>query len=83
MKTLSLFNSRDESEEKLKCKDLNSLVLFKIYDVDNDGFVTKEELLVILKTLVLHSLKDEQLEQIVDRTIDELDTDGDGKLNYE
>ena len=62
---------------------LNSLVLFKIYDVDNDGFVTKEELLVILKTLVLHSLKDEQLEQIVDRTIDELDTDGDGKLNYE
>ena len=51
--------------------------------MDNDGFVTREELLVILKTLVLHSLKDDQLEQIVDRTIDELDLDGDGKLNYE
>ena len=38
---------------------------------------------MILKTLVLHSLKDDQLEQIVDRTIDELDLDGDGKLNYE
>ncbi len=50
--------------------------------MDGDGYVTKEELLVILKTLVLHSLKDEQLEQIVERTIDELDTDGDGKLNY-
>ena len=45
--------------------------------------MTREELLVILKTLVLHSLKDDQLEQIVDRTIDELDLDGDGKLNYE
>ena len=57
--------------------------MFKIYDVDSDGYITREELLVILKTLVLHSLKDDQLEQIVERTIDELDEDGDGKLNYE
>jgi len=41
-----------------------------------------EEMFSTLKLLVGRRLSDSQLRQIVDRTIAELDTDGDGKLNF-
>ncbi|KAF7330769.1 hypothetical protein MVEN_02415800 [Mycena venus] len=73
---LSAFSSRGGREEKLK-------FAFKVYDVDRDGFISNGELFLVLKMMVGNNLKDQQLQQIVDKTIMEADQDGDGKLNFE
>ncbi|KAJ7937423.1 hypothetical protein B0H13DRAFT_2425556 [Mycena leptocephala] len=73
---LSAFSSRGGREEKLK-------FAFKVYDVDRDGFISNGELFLVLKMMVGNNLKDQQLQQIVDKTIMEADQDGDGKLNFD
>ena len=50
----------------------------RIYDMDNDGFVSNGELFQVLKMMVGNNLKDTQLQQIVDKTIilyDKVQTD--------
>ena len=56
--------------------------MFKIYDINNDGFVSQEEMITVFKSLVGKDLSSAQLEQIVDKTIKDLDVDHDGKLNF-
>jgi len=73
---LSAFSSRGGRDEKLQ-------FAFKVYDVDRDGFISNGELFLVLKMMVGNNLKDQQLQQIVDKTILEADQDGDGKLNFE
>lgn len=63
-------------EEKLK-------FAFKIYDIDQDGFISNGELFTVLKMMVGNNLTDLQLQQLVDRTIIKADLDFDGKINYE
>ena len=59
----------------LGLKYLYSLVLtmninaFRIYDMDNDGYISNGELFQVLKMMVGSNLKDTQLQQIVDKTI--------------
>lgn len=51
---------------------------FRYIDKDNDGFLTLRE----LKTILSHSnsgISDEEIEQF----FKEIDTDGDGKIDYE
>lgn len=57
-------------------------VAFQIYDVDRDGFISAGELFHVLKIMVGSNLKDQQLQQIVDKTILYHDTDGDGKISF-
>ena len=45
------------------------LLIYRIYDMDNDGFVSNGELFQVLKMMVGNNLKDTQLQQIVDKTI--------------
>ncbi|GAA5863666.1 hypothetical protein JCM5353_007712 [Sporobolomyces roseus] len=73
---LSAFSSRGERDEKLK-------FAFKVYDMDRDGFISNGELFLVLKAMVGSNLKDQQLQQIVDKTMMEADQDGDGKLSFE
>ena len=56
---------------------------FKIYDIDEDGFITNGELFTVLKMMVGNNLTDLQLQQLVDRTIIKADLDYDGKISYE
>ena len=42
---------------------------FRIYDIDEDGFITNGELYNVLKLMVGTNLTDVQLQQLVDRTI--------------
>jgi serine/threonine-protein phosphatase 2B regulatory subunit len=63
--------------------DLGFQVAFKVYDMDRDGFISNGELFLVLKMMVGSNLKDQQLQQIVDKTIMEADKDGDGKLSFE
>ncbi|WFD44909.1 Calcineurin subunit B [Malassezia psittaci] len=56
--------------------------VFKVYDMDRDGYISNGELFLVLKMMVGTNLKDQQLQQIVDKTIMEADQNGDGKLDF-
>ncbi len=51
--------------------------------MDRDGFISNGELFLVLKMMVGNNLKDNQLQQIVDKTIMEADKDGDGKISFD
>lgn len=51
--------------------------------MDRDGFISNGELFLVLKMMVGSNLKDNQLQQIVDKTIMEADKDLDGKISFE
>ena len=58
-------------------------VIFKVYDIDHDGFIGNGELFQVLKMMAGDNLTDVQLQQIVDKTIVDADKDKDGKLSYD
>jgi serine/threonine-protein phosphatase 2B regulatory subunit len=58
-------------------------VAFRIYDADDDGFVTRADLLHQLQQTNRRGLAQPQLEQIVGSTLAAFDSDGDGQLSYE
>ena len=62
---------------------LDLVFLSRIYDIDNDGYISNGELFQVLKMMVGSNLKDTQLQQIVDKTILFADKDEDGKINFE
>ncbi|XP_046849226.1 calcineurin B homologous protein 1-like isoform X1 [Xenia sp. Carnegie-2017] len=84
MKTLAHFrrsskkghNPLNTAEEKLK-------FIFRIYDLDNDGNITKVDLLKILEMMVGVSIGKDQLEQIAHRTIKDANGDIDDAINFE
>ncbi|XP_055333778.1 calcineurin subunit B type 2-like [Paramacrobiotus metropolitanus] len=72
------------SQFSVKGDKLSKLRLaFSIYDIDRDGFIANGELFQVLKMMVGNNLKDQQLQQIVDKTIMYADKDGDGKVSFE
>jgi len=73
---LSQFSVKSDKEQKLR-------FAFRIYDMDRDGFISNGELFQVLKMMVGSNLKDTQLQQIVDKTIQIHDRDGDGKISFE
>ncbi|KAI0119632.1 calcineurin subunit B [Daldinia grandis] len=73
---LSAFSSKGNKEQKLR-------FAFKVYDIDRDGYISNGELFIVLKMMVGSNLKDQQLQQIVDKTIMEADLDKDGKISFE
>mmetsp|Transcript_11074 Transcript_11074/g.17719 ORF Transcript_11074/g.17719 Transcript_11074/m.17719 type:complete len:181 (+) Transcript_11074:103-645(+) len=78
IKNLSIFASKSadgKEEEKTK-------FAFRMYDVNNDGYISNGDLFKILKIMVGNNLTDTQLQQLVDRTIVQGDKDKDGKLSY-
>ena len=61
---VSQFSVRGDKDSKLKCKLLyfihhlfKTLVAFKIYDMDKDGFISNGELFQVLKMMVGNNLK--------------------------
>lgn len=76
VKHLQIFCDLGNSEQKLD-------FAFKVYDTNNDGFISNGDLFNILKIMVGENLNDIQIQQLVDRTILQADKDKDGKLNFE
>ncbi|XP_015979388.1 calcineurin subunit B type 2 [Rousettus aegyptiacus] len=72
----SQFSVKGDKEQKLR-------FAFNIYDIDRDGYISNGELFQVLKMMVGENLEDWQLQQLVDKTIIILDTDGDGKISFE
>lgn len=73
---VSQFSVKGDKDSKLK-------FAFRIYDIDQDGFISNGELFQVLKTMVGNNLTDKQLQEIVDKTILYADKDGDGKISYD
>jgi serine/threonine-protein phosphatase 2B regulatory subunit len=73
---LSAFSNKGDKLQKLR-------FAFKVYDIDRDGYISNGELFIVLKMMVGSNLKDQQLQQIVDKTIMEADLDKDGKISFE
>ncbi|EGD79941.1 calcium binding protein P22 [Salpingoeca rosetta] len=71
---------RDKMEKK-KRKKLQ--FVFQIYDTKDDGFIDAEELFSVLKMMVTDGITDEQLTFIVDQTIKEADSRGDGRISFD
>lgn len=58
-------------------------VAFRMYDLDGDGMISREELLAVLTMMVGANISNEQLESIAERTILEADSNNDGKISFE
>jgi Ca2+-binding EF-hand superfamily protein len=72
---LSMLSAGGSEEEKLR-------FAFKVYDLNDDGFISNGDLFNVLKIMVGNNLKDDQLQQLVDRTIIRADIDYDGKISF-
>ncbi|KAJ1966690.1 Calcineurin subunit B [Dispira parvispora] len=73
---LSIFSARGNKEDKLK-------FAFKVYDIDRDGYISNGELFMVMKMMVGNNLEDEQLQQVVDKSIRDADQDGDGRISFQ
>lgn len=58
-------------------------VLFRVYDVDEDGKIGEKDLEQMLKLLVGSHVSDAQRMSVVAQTIQAYDNDGDGCLSFE
>ncbi|KAM9942246.1 hypothetical protein ACTFIT_005621 [Dictyostelium discoideum] len=75
VKSLSTFHPKADKADKIK-------ILFKVYDINNDGFITRDEIETILTMMVGSNLTKEQISSIVEETLNEADVNGKGKLDY-
>lgn len=79
---LSIFLTANKSgsttvkNEKLK-------FAFKIFDIDNDGYISNGELFVVLKMMIGDNISDNDLQDLVDRTITEADVEYDQRISFE
>eukprot|EP01013_Petalomonas_cantuscygni_P008672 TRINITY_DN2140_c0_g1_i1.p1 TRINITY_DN2140_c0_g1~~TRINITY_DN2140_c0_g1_i1.p1 ORF type:complete len:177 (+),score=33.33 TRINITY_DN2140_c0_g1_i1:238-768(+) len=76
VKALAIFSGDCAKLDKLK-------FTFKVYDLDGDGFISNADLFKTLHVMVGANLTDQQLQQVVDKTILEADTDKDGLISFE
>ena len=53
-----------------------------MYDIDGDGKISNRDLFRTLQVMVGSNLTDVQLQQIVDKTFIETDTDRDGFISF-
>merc|ERR1712215_17744 len=72
---VSQFSVKGDKNSKLR-------FAFRIYDIDNDGFISNGELFQVMKMISGTNLKEDQLQQVVDKSIIMFDKDGKGKLNF-
>ena len=75
---LTVCSSRLAHEDELMKR-----IVFRIYDVDNDGFVGQDDLFFMFKFVTHGRVSDCQLELMVDNAFKKLDDSGDRKVNFE
>lgn len=58
--------------------------LFRVYDIDGDGFVSKEDLAAVMRMLLgEENVSEAQLEKLVESVVVHADKDGDGRISEE
>lgn len=90
-------NTLNNRQEKLKCNTTQTnlvsnlllkspiffAVAFKMYDLDDDESISRDELLNILHMMVGANISQDQLISIAERTIMEADQCGQGKISFD
>lgn len=90
MRTLAHFRPVEDNEknknlssgEPLNSRTNKLLFAFRLYDLDRDDKISRDELLQVLRMMVGVNISDEQLGSIADRTIQEADTNGDTCISF-
>ncbi|XP_027021685.1 calcineurin B homologous protein 1 [Tachysurus fulvidraco] len=89
MRTLAHFRPVEDNEknkdpniEPLNSRNNKLLFAFRLYDLDRDDKISRDELLQVLRMMVGVNISDEQLGSIADRTIQEADTNGDMCISF-
>lgn len=90
MRTLAHFRPVEDNEknkgltsgEPLNSRTNKLLFAFRLYDLDRDDKISRDELLQVLRMMVGVNISDEQLGSIADRTIQEADTNGDMCISF-
>jgi serine/threonine-protein phosphatase 2B regulatory subunit len=87
---LSAVSPSAPKEERIKCIPFGMSIhfncipgAFKVYDINDDGFITQEELFNVLKLMVGKNLTDDQLQVIARSTLQRADKDKDGKISLD
>ncbi|XP_054758740.1 calcineurin B homologous protein 1-like [Lytechinus pictus] len=86
MTTLGLFrpyHKKHDGLEAINTREKKLKFAFQMYDVDNDGSIARDELLVLLHMMVGSNITEEQLGAIADRTLTEADLDQDGQISFD
>ncbi|CAD7093484.1 unnamed protein product [Hermetia illucens] len=84
MRVLSHFRPiRKNKQNKYNSREEKLRFAFKMYDLDNDGVISRDELLNILHMMVGANISQDQLISIAERTILEADQCGQGKISFE
>ncbi|PWA29613.1 hypothetical protein CCH79_00007890 [Gambusia affinis] len=72
---------------KLLCECTPRSLAFRLYDLDRDDKISRDELLqvceAVLRMMVGVNISDDQLGSIADRTIQEADTNGDSCISFQ
>ncbi|KAK2161701.1 hypothetical protein LSH36_111g03038 [Paralvinella palmiformis] len=83
MRTLARFRPvKEGTNEGINSRDEKLKFAFKMYDLDGDDKISREELLAVLHMMVGANISEEQLGNIADRTIEEADQDRDGAIAF-
>jgi Ca2+-binding EF-hand superfamily protein len=87
IESLSVFSKNAKREDKLSCtwtcQVFHLLGAFKIYDVDGDGFINEIDLFTIIQSMLGSNVSDEQIRNIVQKTIADADVlDSDGSISF-
>lgn len=80
---LSIFISGGKSKRQGSTKNEKLMFAFKIFDIDNDGFISNGELFVVLKMMIGDNLSNENLQDLVDRAIMDVDVENDQMISFE
>nr|QBH72780.1 calcineurin b subunit [Nicoletia phytophila] len=84
MRVLAHFRPiKKNKENKLNSREKKLKFAFKMYDLDDDNKISRDELLAILHMMVGANINEEQLTSIAERTIMEADQDGDQMISFE
>uniref|UniRef100_A0A182XV11 EF-hand domain-containing protein n=2 Tax=Anopheles stephensi TaxID=30069 RepID=A0A182XV11_ANOST len=74
---------KPNKENRLNSREEKLRFAFKMYDLDDDETISRDELLNILQMMVGANISQDQLNSIAERTIVEADTVGVGKISFE
>jgi len=74
---------KNQEKNKLNTRMEKLHFAFRMYDIDGDDKISKEELLAVLTMMVGQNICPEQLLSIAERTIIEADTDRDNLISFE
>merc|ERR1712223_9084 len=74
---------KNPAKNKLNTRHEKLHLAFRMYDLDGDDKISKEELLAVLTMTVGNNISTEQLISIAERTIQEADVDKDNLISFE